>query len=242
MSLVRSLRVVLFVVVAGSLAGACTSRAAVRHAGAPIAQPIAGPVARPAAAPIDRARVKAALADRRDVTFQRFLAYREARVYPVNPGPGTRHLWIDAQGNLCAAATMISGDWGRDATVAAAAGDLGIALADVRDGRLADWMLTSGLTHGELVAIQVPGSAVLRRPREPDARAMEIARLYQIYVDVERQLAGLWEENLDHAVDALMARPELARAFVEDPGGVVTSLSPFSRTFEAAPTVAYGGR
>jgi hypothetical protein len=71
---------------------------------------------------------------------------------------------------------------------------------------------------------------------------MEIARLYQIYVDVERQLAGLWEENLDHAVDALMARPELARAFVEDPGGVVTSLSPFSRTFEAAPTVAYGGR
>lgn len=224
------LRSALFSLVAGALALGCAGRPApITDGGTPIAKPVPAPVK------VDRARVKTALAERRKLSFERFLAYRERRVYPFNPGPGTQHLWIDADGNLCAAATIISGDWGRDATVAAVGGELGIKLADVHAGRIADWMLTSGLTHGELVAIQVPGwdPGPQLRP-EPDPRQQEIVRLYQTYVDVERQLTGLWDENLEHAVDALMARPELARAFVADPAGLVGSLSPFARTYEVA--------
>ena len=63
------------------------------------------PIAQPA---IDRAALKAKLAARRQAMFERFLAYREARIYPLSPGPGRQHIWIDASGRLCAAATMIS--------------------------------------------------------------------------------------------------------------------------------------
>src|SRR5687767_11129582 len=68
---------------------------------------------------IDRAAVRAKLAERRETTVKSFLAYRDARVYPINqlPGGGFRHVWIDRDGNLCAAATLISKDWGRDATI-----------------------------------------------------------------------------------------------------------------------------
>ena len=217
MSLLRS---TLLLVLAGSLAAGCAGRpSTVVDAGAPIA--------RPAPAPIDRAAVRAALAERRAITFQRFLAYREARVYPYNPGPGTAHLWIDGEGHLCAAATIISGDWGRDATVAAAEGNVGLRLSDVKAGRLNDWMLTSGLAHHELVAIQVPGWDPGPQP-EPDQRQQEIVRLYQTYVDVERQLTNLWDEDLEQATDALLARPALARAFLADPSALVASLSPFA--------------
>ena len=216
MSLVRSLSLACL---ASLLAAGCAPRAP-----AP-----AGPAITRPAATVERAAVRRVLAERRAVTVQRFLAYRDAQVYPFNPGPGTAHLWIDGQGNLCAAATIISGDWGRDATVAAVDGKLGLRLADVQGGRLRDWMLTSGLTHHELVAIQVPGwgegpTPVVEDPR----RAAEIARLYQIYLDVERQLTTLADESLEQAVDALMARPALARGFLADPQALVAALSPFA--------------
>lgn len=217
MSLVRSLSLALL---ASLLSAGCAP-----HAAAPAS---AHPVVTRPAATLDRAAVRRVLAERRAVTIQRFLAYRDAQVYPFNPGPGTAHLWIDGQGNLCAAATIISGDWGRDATVAAVDGQLGLRLADVQGGRLGEWMLTSGLTHHELVAIQVPGwegpTPVVEDPR----RAAEIARLYQIYLDVERQLTTLADESLEQAVDALMARPALARSFLADPQALVAALSPFA--------------
>ncbi|MCB9561406.1 MAG: hypothetical protein H6708_13450 [Kofleriaceae bacterium] len=187
---------------------------------------------------LDRAAVRAALAERRDVTYQRFLAYREARVYPVNTFThGYQHVWLDAQGHLCAAATIISGDWGREITSHVAAENNFIRMADVKDGPLLDWVLTSGLTHHEIVAIQVPGWQPDPRdiaPAEPDPQAAEIARLYTMYIDVERQLTSTWDESIDDATDALMKHPELARAlldgrvaspgrFADDPEPVATS-------------------
>jgi hypothetical protein len=183
---------------------------------------------------IDRAAVRAKLAARRQVTFERFLAYRDAMVYPINalPGGGFRHVWIDELGNLCAAATLISGDWGHDASAAVGRENLEIKIADVKAGPIADWMLVSGLTHHELVAIQVPGwdgnggdQIII-----DDGRSQEITRLYQIYVDVERQLVSLWDENLDAATDALMRRPDLARELLKDrvagPGRFATPVQP----------------
>lgn len=177
-----------------------------------------GPVAPPAHHPdpivapaVDRAALRARLAERRQQVVQRFLAYREARIYPVSPGPGRQHIWLDAFGHLCAAATLISADWGRDATVAAVHGNLALRIADVRTGPLADWVLTSGLTKQELVAIQVPP---MDYPREPAPIDAEAAALYPLYVEVERQITSQWDENLDLAVERLAAQPALARAFL----------------------------
>lgn len=181
----------------------------------------------PGAATLDRAAVRAKLAQRREVVFQRFVEYREGRVYPVNDRSGFEHVWIDASGNLCAAATLVSRDWGRDSAVLAANGNNNVALADIREGALADWILLSGLTHHEVVSIQVPGFAGGGEPVSPmpvpEPRATEIARLYGIYVDVERQLRGLWDLSLDEATDALMARPDLARELL---AGNLTASAP----------------
>ncbi len=72
-------------------------------------------------------------------------------------------------------------------------------------------MLTSGLTQHELVAIQVPG---FEYTPEPEAMTPEVAIMYPLYVEVERQIQSQWEANLDLAVDQLMAKPALARAFL----------------------------
>jgi hypothetical protein len=165
---------------------------------------------------IDRAAVRAALAARREASVERFLAYREARVYPLNSfADGLQHVWLDALGNLCAAATIIAADWGRDAVAAVAREDNFVRLADVHDGPLADWILTSGLTHHEVVAIQEPMMYEPEPTPGPDVRAPELARLHAIYTSVERQLRTLWDENLDLATDALLARPDLARALLD---------------------------
>ena len=83
MSLVRSLSLACL---ASLLAAGCAPRAP-----AP-----AGPAITRPAATVERAAVRRVLAERRAVTVQRFLAYRDAQVYPFNPGPGTAHLWIEA--------------------------------------------------------------------------------------------------------------------------------------------------
>ncbi len=214
--MLRRLAALLLLSTTISAAAACTP-ATTRAGGGtqPISKPIPVKPIRPAPRAIDRAELRAALAARRDQTFARFLAYREAQIYPVNTfDEGFEHVWLDAFGNLCAAATIISGDWGRDVTSMVAVENNFIALAEVHDGPLADWILTSGLTHHEIVAIQVPGWQE-GRSQEPRARETEIARLYTMYVDVERQLKSLWDESIDDATDALMQRPELAAALID---------------------------
>lgn len=172
------------------------------------AAPAPAKVEKVAKVEIDRAALRAKLAVRRAEVVERFLAYRDARAYPVARGEdGTyHHVWIDEYNQLCAAATLVSKDWGREVAIQIGQDNVGIRLADA-DGELLDWILTSGMTQAELVAIQVPGFVANRNvPRE-----REIRRLYDIYVDVERQVRSLWDKNLDLAVDALMKRPDLAR-------------------------------
>lgn len=222
---------------AGALAG-CAAPAAQAPVDAPrvAPRPDPDPIVAPAPA-VDRARVRAALAARREVAVARFLAYREARVYPLNTHvDGAQHVWLDAFGNLCAAATIIAGDWGLDPVGRVAVEDNFVRLADVHDGPLHDWILTSGLTHHEIVAIQVPPMGREWRPEpeqprpgwEPD----EVARLYQIYVDVERQLATMRDASLDAATDALMARPDLARGLID---GVAAGPGRFGEPALASP-------
>lgn len=169
---------------------------------------------------LDRAALRTKLAERRAATFANFIAYRDARVYPVNqlPGGGFRHVWVDGTGNLCAAATLIGKDWGRDAAVRVGKANIEIKLADVKSGPVLEWMLTSGMTRAELVAIQLPGDTFIM-----DEREMELNRMFSIYRDVERQIRSLDTRNLDLAVDELMKNPALARQLlkgkVAGPGG-----------------------
>lgn len=209
-----------FLLATSLLAGACTP--ATTRGPSDAGTPIARPDPKPARPSIDRARLRAALEQRRTDTYGRFLAYREGRVYPVNTvADGFQHIWVDAFGNLCAAATIIAGDWGRDATVRVSFENNFLRMSDVEDGPLLDWMLTSGLTHHEIVAIQVPGFVGGRPdfPIEPQpgdpVREAEIARMYDLYVDVERQLMSMWNDSLEDAVDELMQRPDLARQLID---------------------------
>ncbi|GEM_PF-1462229 len=163
-----------------------------------------------------RQQVRVKLSERRKLTIERFLAYREARVYPINSKiPGAAHVWLDELGNLCAAATLISYDWGRLASENVARENNNIALASLSDGELYNWILTSGMTQAEIVAIQAPGFAGGDLPMpEENPRMAEITRLYQLYTDVERQIRSLDKHNLDLAVDELMKHPQMARDLV----------------------------
>jgi hypothetical protein len=94
----------------------------------------------PGATDIDRAALKAALGERRKIVVQRFLAYRNAKVYPIS-APGTdklSHTWLDAYGRLCAAATLVSEDWGREAAINAGKSNVHLKIADAKSGALND--------------------------------------------------------------------------------------------------------
>lgn len=69
----------------------------------------------------------------------------------------------------------------------------------------------SGMTRAELVAIQLPGFDARIQVRE-----LEVTRMHQIYVDVERQIRSLWNDNLDLATDELMKHPKVARQLLAD--------------------------
>lgn len=188
-----------FLLATSLLFGACTHAAQ-----APAKADVVEPAPKPS---IDRAKLRAKLEAKRKQSLDRFLAYRDAKSYPRNTyQPGLQHVWLDEEGRLCAAATLISADWGYDATAKIAEQDNFIKLADVHDGAIADWMLMSGLTHHEIVAIQEP----MEGPRTRFNEDAEVERLYGIYTSVVRQIEQLWDESLDEAVEALMARPDLA--------------------------------
>jgi len=57
--------------------------------------------------------------------------------------------------------------------------DRQMALAKITSGPLADWILTSGLTHHEIVAIQAPTIEVDWRI-QPEIRNPEIERLFAL--------------------------------------------------------------
>src|SRR3954466_7275813 len=96
------------------LAVALAASASSASSSVALAEVVATPIA--VQPQLDRAAVRSALAQRRAVVIQRFLAYRDARVYPIARTPGAHdYLWVDAGGHFCAAATLVSLDWGREA-------------------------------------------------------------------------------------------------------------------------------
>ncbi len=162
---------------------------------------------------MDRQTVRARLAEQRIANLARFRAYRQGGVFPSNTfEPRRLNVWMDAAGHLCAAATIINAS-GQTALVQQVAEQTNfIRLADVKQGPLMDWILTSGLTQDEIAAIQEPFSPVMRRQPEidPKLRAAENARLIKKYKAVDAMIVRNQKASLDRAVDRLMKRQDLA--------------------------------
>ena len=173
---------------------------------------------------LDRATVRAKLLERRKQNLERFRAYQAKGVFPQNTYlKGELNVWIDETGSLCAAATIIHAD-GHEELVKIV-GDRAnfIKLGDVKDGPLMDWMLTSGFTKEEIVAIQAPMVYTgdeqrwleeMNRVNEQQ-RLAEAARLKKVYKRVERDIVKNEKKSLELAVDRLMANPALAWKLID---------------------------
>jgi hypothetical protein len=112
---------------------------------------MAAPAA-PVAKPADTAVYE--LAARRAQMLGWLHDYREAGVYPVDAAGTPTSVFVDANGTRCPMAELVHKS-GRDDLVAAVAKDNNtVRLADVREGPLFDWMLSSGLTLNEINLIQ----------------------------------------------------------------------------------------
>jgi hypothetical protein len=175
-----------------------------------------------AVAPIlDRAAIRARLLEHRLANLERFRAYQRQGVFPSNTYTnGLLNVWLDDAGHLCAAATIIKASGGDALVMQVARDDNFIRLADVTQGPLLDWILTSGLTQAEIVAIQKPFMGVVRpvqpvvveQPAIVDARlrAAEDARLAKLYRAIDARIVKNQRASLELAVDRLMNHPALA--------------------------------
>jgi len=169
---------------------------------------------------LDRATVRAALVRIRHRNLDAFRAYQKKGVFPSNTyKDGKLNVWRDQDGHFCAAATIIRMSGETELVDRVADQNNFIRLADVSQGPLMDWILTSGFSQEEIVAIQKPFMPVAEKPEpapsqpvlvDAKLRAAETARLRKIYKQVERQLVKNEKKSLDLAVDRLMKHPDLA--------------------------------
>jgi hypothetical protein len=173
----------------------------------------------PAARLVDRATIRAELAAHRAQQVERLHEYAAAGEFPHNTSVApTLHMFRDANGRYCAVANLVHRD-GRDDLVEATVHDQNdLAIADVHDGPMMDWVLASGLTQEELVRVQMP-APILRKPVRPtptranvvhDApEAMTEARMNAAVrahvTQMEAELRDGTERSLDFAVERWVA-------------------------------------
>ena len=162
-----------------------------------------------------KAAVRKALEKRRAKNLAAFRAYRNAGVYPRNSVRfGPLNVWIDAQGRLCAAATMIDKDGKHDLVVEIGKTDNQIRLMNVTEGPLLDWMMTSGFTIEEIDRIQMPTVGYESWQQERDWVAEE-ARLRKEYAATDAWLVKHAKTGLDLAVERLLQNRDLAWRLVD---------------------------
>jgi hypothetical protein len=107
----------------------------------------------------------AALAKQRALQLQRLREYRLAGKFASDDQGRPASVFRDAQGRLCPMAHLIAASGRMDLVDQVVRENNRLQLADVKDGPLWDWMLTSGLTREEIIRIQ--GIARLGYESEP---------------------------------------------------------------------------
>lgn len=189
----------------------------------PVASEVA-PDRMPTLAPAIRARLKRVLSNRRAKNIAAFRAYANRGVYPHNfVTDGALNVWIDEEGHMCAAATMIFRSGARSLVRQIGRDDNYIRLGDITGGPVMDWILTSGLTQTEVATIQEPFMGnpepspqpmpIVAKP-EPSPRQLEDQRLAARYRDVLGLLASWQRDSLDAAIDRLATRPDLVLSLI----------------------------
>jgi hypothetical protein len=163
--------------------------------------------------PPTKAEVIKALKERRAKNLKSFIAYHKGGVYPHNSfRRGPLNVWMDAEGHLCAAATMIDKDGKHDLVEQTATTNPNIRLLDVTRGELLDWILTSGFTIEEIDRIQAP--QIMPDEWMLDYRA-EDAKLAAGYLRTEKALVKNQKASLELAAKRLLENPHLARQLVD---------------------------
>jgi hypothetical protein len=160
-----------------------------------------------------KAEIVKALKERRAKNLKSFSAYRKGGVYPHNSWRrGPLNVWMDADGHLCAAATMIDKDGKHALVEKTAETNNNIRLLDVTRGELLDWILTSGFTIEEIDRIQMP----MIEPDMPviDYR-VEDQKLAASYLKTEKALVKNQKASLELAAKRLLENPHLARQLVD---------------------------
>ena len=158
-----------------------------------------------------RADVLKALAKRRDHNLADFRTYRKKGVYIHNTvRSGPLNIWRDADGHLCAAATMIEMDGRDDLVKQVADTNLYQRMLDETDGPVYDWLLTSGFTLEEIDRIQAPAVEPSYAEMHPNWRAEEDARLRKVYAETDAYLVAHRKAGLAAAADRVMEHPALA--------------------------------
>jgi hypothetical protein len=128
--------------------------------------------------PVDTSGLRQTLATHRAAQIERLHAYGVAGEFPHNfTTAPSLHMFRDGGGRLCAVANLVHQD-GRDDLVEATVRTRNdLAIADVHDGAMMDWVLASGLTQEELVAIQLPAPPITQR--RPVPRNLPVAKKEQ---------------------------------------------------------------
>jgi hypothetical protein len=162
---------------------------------------------------LDREHIRAALATARARNIAAFEAYVRRGSFPSNTFTANlANVWRDRDGHLCAAATMIDASGAHGLVKQVAEQNNFMRLADVKQGPLMDWMLTSGLTQDEVALIQRPFRPVAAptMPVEQPRRVAENVRLNALYAQIEKTLAANERTSLDAATERLMKHQQLA--------------------------------
>ncbi len=171
---------------------------------------------------VDRVALRKELAAQRKLNLARLHRYRVKRIYPHNTYEAEKMLnvWTDAEGHLCAVATLMDKAGLHDLVASTAEDDNFVRVADVTSGPLLDWVLGSGFTQEEIVMIQQPNWEEEQRAERSARRAFkraikrEDARLEKNYIAIERALKQrvIADAGLDLAVARLEKHPELVAA------------------------------
>lgn len=169
--------------------------------------------------PPDRAAVRAKLVANRNHNLAAFRAYEKAGVFPSNVYLQSElNVWRDEDFHFCAAATIIRASGKIGLVDAVAEQNNFIELADVQQGPLMDWILTSGFTQEELVLVQRPFRPVTKPVTmpavAPDLKTAETARLKKLYKQIEAKLVANRKRSIETALDVLMKNPAAARALL----------------------------
>jgi len=130
------------------------------------------------------------------------------------------NVFVDKEGHICAAANLIHLDGYKDLVKSTAKKSNYIVLANVKQGPLMDWMLTSGFTQEEIALIQEPyfmDDQVFNPEPAPapqlTQREIEVERVRGVLLSVHKQLSANSTKSLELVAERLQSRRVLAASF-----------------------------